>query len=190
MLGDALVSAGRKVVATREPGGTPLAEAIRNVVKTHHTGETVHPATELLLIEAARSQHVSEVILPALNTGAIVLCDRFYDSTTAYQGGGRGLEQGTIEQLNMFASLSQIPDLTILLDLPPERGFERTGRRAETRGEYDRFELEELDFHRRVRTAFLDIARRNPQRVKVVDADRERESIQRDIRRLIDELIR
>ena len=190
LLGAALTASGRKVVTTREPGGTPLAEAIRNVVKGHRGDEEVHPVTELLLMEAARSQHVSQVILPALDAGSIVLCDRFYDSTTAYQGGGRGLDMDTIVGLNGFASLGATPDLTILLDLTPERGFERTGRRAETQGEYDRFELEKLDFHRRVRAAFLELARREPHRVKVIDADRGPAEIHRDIKEVVDELVR
>ena len=146
--------------------------------------------TELLLMEAARSQHVSQVIKPALDAGKVVLCDRFYDSTTAYQGGGRGLDMDTILGLNTFASLGAIPDLTILLDLTPERGFERTGRRAETQGEYDRFELEKLDFHRRVRAVFLELAKRDPRRVKVVDADRGQAEIHRDIKEVVDELVR
>ena len=190
LLGAALTASGREVVITREPGGTPLAEAIRNVVKGHRGDEEVHPVTELLLMEAARSQHVSQVILPALEAGNIVLCDRFYDSTTAYQGGGRGLDMDTILGLNAFASLGAIPDLTILLDLTPERGFERTGRRAETQGEYDRFELEKLDFHRRVRSVFLELAKREPHRVKIVDADRGQAEIHRDIKEVVDELVR
>ena len=190
LLGEALRASGREVVITREPGGTPLAEAIREVVKGYNTGESVYPATELLLIEAARSQHVREVIEPALAAGKIVLCDRFSDSSTAYQGGGRGLALETIAMLNDFASDGVVPDLTILLDLPPERGFERTGARVETQGEFDRFEEEKLDFHRRVRAAFLALAEREPQRVKVVSADREKAEIGRDVLRLVDELIR
>lgn len=190
LLGAALTAAGREVVVTREPGGTPLAEAIRNVVKGHQGDEQVHPVTELLLMEAARSQHVSQVILPALEAGRIVLCDRFSDSTTAYQGGGRGLDMETVRNLNAYASLGVAPDLTILLDLAPERGFERTGRRAETQGEYDRFELEKLDFHRRVRAVFLELARREPRRVRVVDADREPDAIHREIKEAVDELVR
>ena len=190
MLQAALTAAGRRVTVTREPGGTPLAEAIREVVKTHHSREAVHPVTELLLMEAARSQHVNEVILPALREGAIVLCDRFFDSTTAYQGGGRGLERAAVEKLNVFASLAVVPDLTVLLDLPPEKGFERASHRIETRGQFDRFEAETLTFHRRVRESFLRIAAENPARVKVVDADRDRETIHREIMELVDELVR
>ena len=119
-----------------------------------------------------------------------MLCDRFYDSTTAYQGGGRGLDMETILGLNAFASLGVLPDLTILLDLAPERGFERTGRRMETQGEYDRFELDKLDFHRRVRAGFLELARREPHRIRVVDADRGQAEIHRDIKEVVDELLR
>jgi len=190
LLGAALTAAGHEVVVTREPGGTPLAEAIRNVVKGHQGGEEVHPVTELLLMEAARSQHVSQVIRPAVAAGKIVLCDRFFDSTTAYQGGGRGLDMETILRLNSFASLGIVPDLTILLDLAPERGFERTEQRTETQGEYDRFEIEKLDFHRRVRAVFLELARREPDRFKVVDADRGQAAIQKDIKEAVDELVR
>ena len=190
LLGAALAAVGREVVVTREPGGTPLAEAIRNVVKRHQGDEEVHPVTELLLMEAARSQHVSRIILPALEAGKVVLCDRFFDSTTAYQGGGRGLDMETIRRLNSFAALGVVPDLTILLDLTPERGFERTGRREETLGEYDRFELEKLDFHRRVRSVFLQLAQREPQRFKVVDADRDQAAIQKDVKEAVDELVR
>lgn len=190
MLGDALSASGREVVITREPGGTPLAEKIRDVVKGFNGGEAVHPVTELLLMEAARSQHVSRIVRPALEAGRIVLCDRFYDSTTAYQGGGRGLDMEAVTRLNAFAALGVVPDLTILLDLAPERGFERAGRRAETQGEYDRFELEKLDFHRRVRAVFLELARREPHRIRVVDADREPMAIHRDILELANEFVR
>ena len=190
LLGEALSASGHEVVITREPGGTPLAEAIRDVVKGHQGAEAVHPVTELLLMEAARSQHVSQVVIPALEAGKIVLCDRFYDSTTAYQGGGRGLDMDMVVGLNRFASQGVVPDLTLLLDLAPERGFERTGRRVETQGEYDRFELEKLDFHRRVRKIFLGLAEQEPQRVKIIDADREQAAVQADVRKLVDELIR
>ena len=190
LLGEALAASGHEVVITREPGGTPLAEAIRDVVKGHQGAEAVHPVTELLLMEAARSQHVSQVVIPALEAGKIVLCDRFYDSTTAYQGGGRGLDMDMVVGLNRFASQGVVPDLTLLLDLAPERGFERTGRRVETQGEYDRFELEKLDFHRRVRKIFLGLAEQEPQRVKIIDADREQAAVQADVRKLVDELIR
>lgn len=190
MLEEALTARGRHVITTREPGGTPLAEAIRELVKNHHFAESVHPVSELLLMEAARCQHVTEVVVPALREGKIVLCDRFFDSTTAYQGGGRGLDREKIAFLNDFAALSVVPDLTVLLDLPPEHGFERASHRAETQGEYDRFEAEDLAFHRRVHDAFMEIARREPDRIKVVDADRDREAVHREILELVDGLVR
>lgn len=191
MLGEYLKAMGMDFVITREPGGTPLAEKIRNVVKQHcDRNEEVHPGTELLLIEAARFQHVSEVIAPALESGRTVLCDRFYDSTTAYQGGARGISGEVIHSLNAFAAGKCMPDLTILLDLPPEVGFERAGRRQETKGEYDRFEQEDLDFHRQVRKSFLELAARHPERIKVVDADRTREEIQLEIRKYVHALVR
>ena len=190
MLGEYFKAMGLEVVLTREPGGTPLAEKIRNVVKQHcDENESVHPGTELLLIEAARFQHVSEVIAPALKSGKAVLCDRFFDSTTAYQGGARGIDNGVIHSLNAFAAGDCLPDLTILLDLPPEVGFERAGRRKETQGEYDRFEQEDLDFHRQVRKSFLELAAKHPERIKVVDADRPREEIQMEIRKYVHALV-
>ena len=176
---------GRTCLLTREPGGTPLAEQLRAVVKSHHDREKIHPETELLLIEAARAQHVREVILPALADGKIVICDRFYDSTTAYQGGARHLQSGIIDTLNRFAAADRAPDLTFLMDLPPEIGFERI-RRRESEG-YDRFEHETLEFHRAVRAAFLRVAENDPKRVRVLDATLPREELGAIIRETVDE---
>ncbi len=189
LLRESLEARGFRCVVTREPGGTPLAEELRAIVKNHSGAEKLHKATELLLMEAARSQHVREVIRPALISGAVVLCDRFYDSTTAYQGGARGMESSLIDTLNCFAAAECIPDLTILLDLPPEAGFKRTRKRAETQGEYDRFEEEKLDFHRRVRETFLAIAAAEPERVRVIDADRDAGAVARAVREAVNELI-
>ena len=186
LLRDYLETKGCVCVLTREPGGTPLAERLRAVVKNHAGPEKLHPTTELLLIEAARSQHVREVIRPALAAGKVVLCDRFFDSTTAYQGGARGMESQVIDTLNEFAAAECIPDLTILLDLPPEVGFARAQAREETRGEHDRFEEEKLDFHRRVRAGFLKIAEAEPERVRVVNADAPAECIHRQVREIVD----
>ena len=186
LLRDYLETKGCVCVLTREPGGTPLAERLRAVVKNHAGPEKLHPTTELLLIEAARSQHVHEVIRPALAAGKVVLCDRFFDSTTAYQGGARGMESQVIDTLNEFAAAECIPDLTILLDLPPEVGFARAQAREETRGEHDRFEEEKLDFHRRVRAGFLKIAEAEPERVRVVNADAPAECIHRQVREIVD----
>lgn len=183
-----LRSRGLEVITTREPGGTPLAEELRNILKTHHGAEKLHPETELLLMESARSQHVREVILPALERGAAVLCDRFYDSTTAYQGAARNIDVKLIETLNLFASAYRKPDLTLILDLDIESGFSRAGKRAETAGEYDRFEAEARSFHARVREAFLEIGAAEPQRVKVVDAEGTPEEVAQRIRSVVDEL--
>ena len=181
---------GFEVVMTREPGGTPLAEELRTILNTHQGSEVLHPETEVLLMEAARSQHVREVILPALERGAVVLCDRFYDSTTAYQGAARNMEQDLIDRLNLFASGMRKPDLTVLMDLPVESGFSRAGKRAETAGEYDRFELEARSFHQRVREGFLQIAAREPERVKVVNAEGSREEVAARVRKVVDELFK
>ena len=183
LLRDELEARGHECVLTREPGGTPLAERLRAVVKNHEGPEKLHPTTELLLIEAARSQHVREVIRPALAAGKVVLCDRFF---TAYQGGARGMESQVIDSLNELAAAECIPDLTILLDLPPEVGFARAREREETRGEHDRFEEEKLDFHRRVRAGFLKIAEAEPERVRVVNADAPAEQIHRRILEIVD----
>lgn len=171
-LAAALQERGVRCVCTREPGGTPLAEAIRAVVKEFNGDEPVAPETELLLMEAARAQHVAEVIHPALEAGMTVLCDRFGDSTSAYQGAARGIDREIIARINRFASRGRGPDLTFVLDIPPEVGFRRNAVRSETRGKFDRFEREDMEFHRKVRRAFLDLAASEPDRIKVIDADR------------------
>ena len=188
-LADHLEKAGYTCIRTREPGGTLLAEKLRALVKGDLGTEHLHSQTELLLMEAARAQHVHELILPALAEGKCVICDRFYDSTTAYQGGARGLDAEIIERLNNFATSAKKPDLTFLMDLPPERGFERIRTREMKDGPYDRFEMEKLDFHRRVRQSFLDIAKKEPERVRVIDADRPREEIASEIEQIVDEFI-
>ena len=188
MCAELLRSKGFEVITTREPGGTPLAEELRTVLKTHNSSETLHAETELLLMEAARSQHVREVILPALERGAVVLCDRFYDSTTAYQGVARSIDCQLISQLNLFAAAYREPDLTLIFDLPVESGFARAGRRQETAGVYDRFEAENIDFHRQVREAFLGIAQKEPRRVRVINAEGTPEEVSERVRGTLDEL--
>jgi len=186
MLAEFLESRGKATLVTREPGGTPLAETLRTLIKDFDGPEKMHASTELLLMEAARAQHVRELIRPALAAGKVVICDRFADSTTAYQGGARGIEQPAIEFLNHFAMAECVPDLTILLDLSPEAGFARTRLRPETAGKHDRFEEESREFHRRVRESFLAIARRQPQRVRTVDADRPPEQIHEEIKTIVE----
>jgi len=161
---------GIACVATREPGGTPLAEKLREVVKYHQGGESMTNEAELLLIAAGRAQHVRNMILPALRDGRVVLCDRFYDSTTAYQGYARGIDLDFIHQLNHYAACGVNPDLTILLDLTPEAGFVRTRARAEAQASHDRIEQAGLEFHRGVYNGYHQIAAAEPDRVKVVSA--------------------
>ena len=183
-LAEYLTSRGLECVITREPGGTDLAEVIRGVVKSHHTEEKLHNETELLLMEAARAQHVREKILPALAAGKVVICDRFSDSTCAYQGGARNMSMETVDYLNDFASAGRKPDLTILMDLVPEAGFARIEKR-QSEG-FDRFENEKLEFHRKVRQSFLHLAEREPERFCVIDATLDRETIAQKIRQVID----
>lgn len=165
-LAAALRARGTEVDVTREPGGTPLAEQIRELVLARRT-EGMPPATETLLMFAARAAHVAERIEPALARGSWVLCDRFTDTTRAYQGAGRAQSAATIEQLAAIAHPGLTPDLTLLLDLPPEMGLARARGRA---GKGDRFEDEQLGFFTRARAGFLELARREPGRVRVIDA--------------------
>lgn len=148
----------------REPGGTPLGERIRAWLKQNR-GLSISPEAELLLFNASRSELVSTVIRPALGEGKIVVCDRFSDSTLAYQSYARGLAREAVELINQFATSGLKPDLVFLMDMPPELAFTR--KRA---APLDRFENEELDFHRRVRQGFLALAAREPQRWVVLDA--------------------
>ncbi|MGI9952584.1 dTMP kinase [Moorellaceae bacterium AZ2] len=159
---------GRRVLCTREPGGTPLAEAIRRLLLSSWP-EQVLGITEVLLYAAGRAQHVQGKILPALEAGQVVLCDRFVDSTLAYQGFGRGLNPELVRRINDLATGGITPHLTLLLDLPPEEGLRRS-RDGEGGRALDRFEQEDLDFHRRVREGYLELARREPGRIKIIDA--------------------
>ncbi|MCX5770219.1 MAG: dTMP kinase [Candidatus Hydrogenedentes bacterium] len=163
-LQERLVRLGRDVVVTREPGGTPVAEAIRSILlDCAHAG--MRPMTELLLYAAARAQHVAEVIAPALDAGKTVLCDRFADSTTAYQGAGRGVEPETVAVAHRLATGGVWPDITIVLDVPVELGLARANASCGP----DRIEQESIEFHRRVREGFLALARQDPRRVLVID---------------------
>lgn len=169
MLADRLRAAGHDVLAVREPGGSRISEKIRALL-LDTDNDAMDATTELFLYEAARAQVVGELIEPALAAGKVVLCDRYYDSTTAYQGYGRGLDLEVIDQLNRAAAGRAIPARTVVLDLSTERGLFRA-----TKGGADRVESAGLEFHERVREGFLAIAEREPDRVRVVDASGSRE---------------
>lgn len=169
----ALRRRGLRPVHTREPGGTAIAEAVRRVLLT--PGGRVAPLTELLLYEAARAQHLFEVVRPALARGAVVVCERYTDATEAYQGSGRGLPLADIRRLNRVATGGLAPDLTFLLDVPVRRGLrvarrlgKKLARRAGRSRGGDRMERESPLFHERVRRGYLALARREPRRVRVV----------------------
>ncbi len=170
-LAERLRADGRDVVTTREPGGTPAGEAIRGILQHDTAGSDICAAAETLLFEASRAQLVQRVIRPALDRGAVVLCDRFADSTTAYQGYGRGFDIEDLLALHDFALGGTWPVLTILLDVSVEEGFRRLRARNAGQGTtLDRMERESQDFHRRVAEGFRDMARRWPQRFRLVDA--------------------
>lgn len=171
-------------VTTREPGGTQLAEQIRGLLLTQHS-EQVSQQTELLLMFAARAQHIEQVIKPALQTGHWVICDRFTDATYAYQGNGRGLNRDTIVQLEQLVQGDFRPDLTLLLDAPVDIGLSR----AMARSKPDRFELEQQVFFDRVRQGYLDQAQRFPQRIKIIDANQDLSDVQHDIKQVIELLL-
>ena len=155
---------GPNVVLTREPGGTLVAEGIRELFLT---ADRITPITELLLMAAARAQHVDELIRPALETNQIVICDRFIDATVAYQGYRGGIDLDLIHQLNHVATGGLTPDITFILDLPPEIGLKRQQRGETHRNRLDR---EPLDLHRKVREGYLSAAKADPDRVKLIDA--------------------
>lgn len=167
----AIKSRGHEVVTTREPGGTPLAERLRETVLTRGS-ERVSPETETLLMFASRAVHLDNLVRPSLARGAWVVCDRFTDATRAYQGGGRGVDRAFIESMAQAIHRDTEPDLTLLLDLPVEVGLERARRRRLAAGEAvaDRFESESLEFFARVRARYLEIAAAAPHRVRVLDA--------------------
>jgi dTMP kinase len=192
-LAKALRDQGVRVVETREPGGTPFAEAIRAVLLDPPLAagkEPVSPLCEAFLIMAARSQHVAEVIRPALQEGAIVLCDRFSDSTLAYQGYARGLDRTLLQRLSLIASQGLMPDLTLLFDLPVDRGLARR-RSEELHGmQQNRIDRESLAFHDRVRCGFLDLARRHARRITVLDATRVADELEREVRSRVMKVLR
>lgn len=175
-----LEAAGNEVVMTREPGGTSLGEDIRELLLDAKQGKMVTD-TELLLMFAARAQHLAEVIKPALAAGKVVLCDRFTDATYAYQGGGRGVPNERIAQLEQFVQADLRPDLTILLDLPVAQGMQRAGERSTP----DRFEQEQHDFFEKVRSAYRAMAAAQPQRYCIINAGKTLDEVGGQIKSLL-----
>jgi dTMP kinase len=171
-LSERLRNAGHKVVVTREPGGTPLGESIRHLLKHAPEGRGMTPYTELLLFLASRAELVRKVIMPALDQGTWVLSDRFLDSTTVYQGAGRQLPTEIVERVNAFTVGPHVPSLTLVLDLEPEAARQRQITRSHPpgSGSFDRMEAEPLDFFERVRQGYADVAKAHPHRVKIVSA--------------------
>lgn len=180
LLGDYLRAQGYMTVETREPGGTPLAEKVRAVLLGRWS-EPVAPETEAFLILAARRQHVAQVIQPALAKSAIVLCDRFSDSTLAYQGYARGLGLSTLRSLNRLATAAITPNLTFVFDLPVAKGLARRRSSAEQ----NRLDHEAVRFHEKVRAGFLDLAKRDPRRMKVIPASAARDKVARIVARTL-----
>jgi len=186
MLITKLEERGIEIIYTREPGGTRLGESIRGVLQYNEAGEDPCAESEVLLFEASRAQLVRKVIQPALDRGAWVLCDRFADSTTAYQGFGRGFSVELMETINQFAVGKAVPDMTILLDVNVSLGMQRCAKRQVGKKiQYDRIESEALEFHEKVRQGYLELARRFPERFRKVDAMRHAEPIAEDIWELV-----
>ena len=177
-----LQRSGRDVLLTREPGGTALGERLRELILDGHD-LNIDAMAELLLIFAARAQHLAETIVPALDSGQWVLCDRFTDATYAYQGGGRDLPGSYVQTLENLVQGELRPDLTLLLDVDLDTGARRAGQRC---GDPDRFESEEIAFKRKVRQVYLDLARQHPDRIVVIDATAELEQVQQQIQHRLD----
>lgn len=168
---------GYEIVRTREPGGTPIAEEIRNVI-LDKKNTAMDARTEALLYAASRRQHLVEKVWPAIKEGKIVICDRYLDSSLAYQGGARGLGIEEVLNVNLFATENTWPDLTLLFDITPEEGLKRIAANASR--EVNRLDLEKLDFHHKVRDSFLLLAKRYPDRYVIIDASQSREQVAKD----------
>ncbi len=179
-----LASQGWKVLATREPGGTAIGDQVRKVL-VDHANTAMHPRTEILLFLAGRAQHVEELIRPHLAKGGLVLCDRYRDSTLAYQGYGHGLDVPQLDALNDFATGGLKPDLTLLMDLDVEIGLQRRSKG----GGWNRLDAYQVAFHQRVRQGYLALAAQEPQRWRVVDASAPLEQVQAELRRVIGEAL-
>jgi dTMP kinase len=184
-LAASLKARGFGVVLSREPGGTAIGDRIRDILLDPRS-VAMHPLTELLLYEASRRQHLEEIIIPALKKGEIFLCDRFSDSTIAYQGAARNIEAGIIKELDKIATGGFKPDLTLVLDLGPSEGLER----ARGRSEPDRFEREKTAFHEAVRNGYLELAKKEPARVKIVNGAQNIDDVEKEIAAIVDDLLK
>lgn len=181
-----LTKEGYKLVLTREPGGTPIAEEIRNVI-LDKANTKMDPRTEALLYAASRRQHLVEKIWPALERGEIVLCDRYLDSSLAYQGGARGLGVDEVLSINMFATEGEYPDLTLLFDLEPEEGLKRIEKNKGR--EVNRLDLEKLEFHKKVRDNFHALAKKYSTRYIIIDASKPLSEVEDEVYKIIKETI-
>ncbi|MBI4839138.1 MAG: dTMP kinase [Nitrospirae bacterium] len=175
LLSSYLKAKGLKVLTTEEPGGTKIGLQIRGILLAPEN--SMHPLTELLLYNTSRAQHVREIIYPALMQGAVVICDRFFDSTVAYQGYGRGIEISVIRTLNEITAPDLKPFVTFLLDMDVEEGLRRNVKARKR----DRLELETVEFHKRVREGYFEIAKEEPERVKIIDASGSTEEVHKKI---------
>jgi dTMP kinase len=185
-----LKNLGHEVLYAREPGGTPTGEAIRQILQYDKAGEPICAETEVLLFAASRAQLVRRVIIPALDRGTHVVCDRFADSTTAYQGYGRGFSIDQMLAINQFAMDGAVPDLTLLLDVDVDAGFQRiVERHKASSSTWDRIEREERAFHEKVRHGYLELAGRWPERFRVVNGRGTPERVEQDIWRIVENVI-
>ncbi|MBU0686665.1 MAG: dTMP kinase [Candidatus Margulisbacteria bacterium] len=182
LLAEYLREKGKEVLVSREPGGTPFGENLREVLL--ESRRKIVDRAELFLFAADRAQHVEKVIKPALNAGKFVLCDRYIDSTYAYQIGGRQLPEDLVNYINLVSSFGLFPDITFYLDVPAEMGLKRVSDRG---AEINRFELEEIKFHDNVRQAYLNLGKENPKRIRIINATGSIESTQQQIRKSIGE---
>ena len=174
---DTLTHMGYEIIRTREPGGTEIAEQIRNVI-LDKANTNMDPRTEALLYAASRRQNLVEKVWPALKEGKIVICDRYLDSSLAYQGGARGLGIENVLNINLFATENTWPDLTLLFDIDPSIGLSRINKNADR--EVNRLDLEKLEFHKKVRQTFLDLAARFPERYVIIDASKSIDEVAKD----------
>jgi len=184
MAGDYLRGKGVPFISTGEPGGTPIGAELREIL-LDKTSLALSRRTELLLFAADRAQHVEDVIAPSLERGEVVLCDRFSDATVAYQGYGRKQDIESIWEICDFASCSTLPDMTLLFDIPAEKGLDRVVDRARSGGSVpleDRFEKEHLRFHETIRAGYLALAEKNPDRFRIIDASRDADTVHREVR--------